>query len=423
MRPDPRYGGANGKVTGAMTGIEAARHERVVVADDDVRYDPSHLGAVVRALDDADLVLPQNYPTSLPWWAWWESGRVLLNRAVAADWPGTCAVRRSVVMAAGGWSADVLYENLEMARTVGAVGGRVVHRPDLLVARHPPPVRHFLRQRVRQAYEDQAQPLRLALGVGVVPTTFALARKPRLLAAGAASLVAAAEAGRRRAGGLRAFPAHTPLAAPFWVLERGVCTWLALGARARGGVRYHGHRMPVAAHSARWLARHVRRPVPGMGGMTLGTSRDHHTHTTAGGDMAKTARDVMTPGAECVGENDTVATAAERMASLDVGALPICGEDDRLKGMVTDRDIVLKVVARGQDPQQVTVGSLAEGEVVTIGADDSLDEARRTMERHQVRRLPVIDGHRLVGIVSQADLARSLADEDTGKLVESISQE
>ena len=198
---------ANGKVTGAMTGIEAARHERVVLADDDVRYDRPHLAAVVRALDDADLVLPQNYPTHLPWWAWWESGRVLLNRAVAADWPGTCAVRRSLVLAAGGWSADVLYENIEMARTIRAVGGRVVHRPDLLVARRPPPVRHFLRQRVRQAYEDQAEPLRLALGVAVVPTTLALARRPRLLAAGAALVVTAAEAGRRRSGGLRAFRA------------------------------------------------------------------------------------------------------------------------------------------------------------------------------------------------------------------------
>jgi hypothetical protein len=270
MRPDPRYGGANGKVTGAMTGVEAARHEQVVLADDDVRYDRPRLAAVVRALDHADLVLPQNYPTHLPWWAWWESGRILLNRAVGADWPGTCAVRRSVVLAAAGWSADVLYENLEMARTIRAVGGQVVHRPDLLVARRPPPVRHFLRQRVRQAYEDQAEPLRLALGVAVVPTTLALARRPRLLAAGAALVVAAAEAGRRRSGGPRVFPAHTPLAAPLWVLERGVCTWLAMGARARGGVRYHGHRMPVAAHSARWLARHVpyrpdRRPPPSTG--------------------------------------------------------------------------------------------------------------------------------------------------------------
>ena len=140
--------------------------------------------------------------------------------------------------------------------------------------------------------------------------------------------------------------------------------------------------------------------------------------------MSTTARDVMTAGAECVGENDTVATAAERMASLDVGALPICGEDDRLKGMVTDRDIVTRVVARGQDPRQVTAGSLAEGaEVVTIGADDSIEEARRTMEQHQVRRLPVIDGHRLVGMVSQGDLAKALPDEETGHLVESISQE
>jgi CBS domain-containing protein len=140
--------------------------------------------------------------------------------------------------------------------------------------------------------------------------------------------------------------------------------------------------------------------------------------------MSTTARDVMTEGAECVSEHDTVATAAQRMASLDVGALPICGDDDRLKGMVTDRDIVVKVVAAGQDPQQVTVATLAEGsEVVTIGADDPLEEARRTMQQHQVRRLPVIDGHRLVGMVSQGDLAKALPDEKTGQLVESISQD
>jgi CBS domain-containing protein len=139
--------------------------------------------------------------------------------------------------------------------------------------------------------------------------------------------------------------------------------------------------------------------------------------------MSQTVRDIMTAGAECVGENDTVATAAERMASLDVGALPICGEDDRLKGMVTDRDIVIKVVAQGQDPRETIVGTLAEGgEVVTIGADDSLEEARRTMEEHQVRRLPVIDGHRLVGIVSQGDLAKALSDDSTGEMVESISE-
>src|SRR3982751_183237 len=106
----------------------------------------------------------------------------------------------------------------------------------------------------------------------------------------------------------------------------------------------------------------------------------------------KKARDVMSEDGTCIGENDSVLDAAKRLAELDVGALPICGEDDRLKGMLTDRDIVIKVVAQGQDPDSVTVGTLAEGgEVITIGADDSLEEARRTMEEHQVRRLPVID--------------------------------
>jgi CBS domain-containing protein len=139
-------------------------------------------------------------------------------------------------------------------------------------------------------------------------------------------------------------------------------------------------------------------------------------------EMAKTARDVMSGGADCVSENDTVQTAAERLAELDVGAMPICGEDDRLHGMLTDRDIVVKVLAKGKDPSSVKAGELADqGEVVTIGADDSVDEALRTMADHKVRRLPVIDGHRLVGVVSQADLAREREPDKVGELVEAIS--
>ena len=137
--------------------------------------------------------------------------------------------------------------------------------------------------------------------------------------------------------------------------------------------------------------------------------------------MGKTARDVMTGGAECIGENDSVADAAKRLAELNVGAMPICGEDNRLKGMLTDRDIVLKVVARGKDPSTTKAGELGEGKPVTIGADDSVDEALRTMSEHKVRRLPVIDGHELIGIVSQADLARNVDEEKVGDLVEAIS--
>jgi CBS domain-containing protein len=137
--------------------------------------------------------------------------------------------------------------------------------------------------------------------------------------------------------------------------------------------------------------------------------------------MAKTAREVMTGGVECVGENESVLDAAKKLADLDVGSMPICGEDNRLKGMLTDRDIVVKVLAAGKDPASTTAGELGEGKPVTIGADDSVDEALRTMIDHKVRRLPVIDGHDLVGIVSQADLATNIDEEKVGDLVEAIS--
>jgi len=132
-------------------------------------------------------------------------------------------------------------------------------------------------------------------------------------------------------------------------------------------------------------------------------------------------RDAMTKGAECVGESESLADAARKMAELDVGSLPICGDDQRLKGVVSDRDIVVKVLAKGQDPKSVTAGSLGEGKPVTIGADDTLEEALRTMSEHRVRRLPVIDGHDLVGMLSQADLARSLPDEAAGDLIQALS--
>jgi CBS domain-containing protein len=141
------------------------------------------------------------------------------------------------------------------------------------------------------------------------------------------------------------------------------------------------------------------------------------------GRTMTTAREIMTEGAECVGENDTLVDAAKKMADLDVGALPICGEDDTLKGVVTDRDIVVECVAKGGTPGDFTVADLGLGEVVTIGADDDVREALTTMEQHQVRRLPVIDGHRLVGMISQADVARKLEAAETGETVSAISED
>ena len=137
--------------------------------------------------------------------------------------------------------------------------------------------------------------------------------------------------------------------------------------------------------------------------------------------MGKTARDIMTSDADCVQESQSILDAAKELARRDVGAMPICGDDDRLKGMLTDRDIVVKVLAQGKDPSSTKVSELAEGKPVTIGADDSIEEALHTMSEHKVRRLPVIDGHELIGIISQADIARNLDDEKTGDLVEAIS--
>jgi CBS domain-containing protein len=135
-----------------------------------------------------------------------------------------------------------------------------------------------------------------------------------------------------------------------------------------------------------------------------------------------TAREIMTPDATCVGEGESLADAAQKMAQLDVGSLPICGEDNRLKGMLTDRDIVIKAVAKGRNPAEITAGELAEGKPVTIGADDDADEILRTMSSHQVRRLPVIDGHDLVGMVALADVARALPDRPVGDLMDAISK-
>ncbi len=137
--------------------------------------------------------------------------------------------------------------------------------------------------------------------------------------------------------------------------------------------------------------------------------------------MAKTARDIMTGGAQCIGENDSVTDAAKLLADLDVGAVPICGDDNRLKGVVTDRDIVVSVLAQGKDPGSTKAIDLGGEKPVTIGADDSVDEALSTMKDHKVRRLPVIDGQELVGMVSQADVAKNLDDDKAGELIEAVS--
>ncbi|MBV8386021.1 MAG: CBS domain-containing protein [Acidimicrobiia bacterium] len=130
----------------------------------------------------------------------------------------------------------------------------------------------------------------------------------------------------------------------------------------------------------------------------------------------------METDVEFVSADDTVEQAARKMADLDIGALPVCNPEKRLEGMITDRDIAVRVVAAGRDPKSTKVRDLADQpEVVTIGADDSIDEALATMKDKKVRRLPVIDGTQVVGMISQGDLAVNISESKVGDLVEAIS--
>lgn len=134
-----------------------------------------------------------------------------------------------------------------------------------------------------------------------------------------------------------------------------------------------------------------------------------------------TAAEIMHPKVTCIRANETLADAAKRMREMGVGALPICGDDNRLHGMLTDRDIVIKCVATGDDPGSVTAGDLAQNITYYVDTSTSIERLLNVMEEHQVRRLPVIDkDHRLVGIVSEADIARRLPEHAVAQFVQSI---
>jgi hypothetical protein len=276
LPPDPRFDFAMGKVNGVATGIEAAQHERVVIADDDVRYDDASLSQLITLLDDSHLVRPQNYFDPLPWHARVDTGRTLLNRVCtgdlefpSGDFPGTLGLRRSAFLATGGYDGDVMFENLELMRTVAAAGGIVATPLDLYVRRLPPTARHYRSQRVRQAFDDLGVPLRMAtmLAVGPAIAIALLRRRIGTIALGAAAVAGLAEAGRRRARGGSRYPLSSALLAPIWLLERAVSVWIALARRVRGGgIVYAGRLLPRGANRPGELRRRlggVDLPPPG----------------------------------------------------------------------------------------------------------------------------------------------------------------
>lgn len=257
--------GINGKVRAVHTGVAAAVHERVVIADDDVRFDPRLLERLAGQLEDADLVVPQNhFAEPHRWHTYWDAARTLINRAFGHDYPGTLAVRQSMFVNMGGYDEAALFENLELIRTVRAAGGRVLWAADIFVPRVGPSTSTFLRQRVRQAYDDLGQPLRLACELSLLPLFAWTALRHRgALSAAVGSTVVLAEVGRRRDGGRQVFPAMASLAAPLWVAERACCVWIAVWLRVvKGGVLYRGSRLRKAASPLRKLRHQQRPPEP-----------------------------------------------------------------------------------------------------------------------------------------------------------------
>jgi CBS domain-containing protein len=137
--------------------------------------------------------------------------------------------------------------------------------------------------------------------------------------------------------------------------------------------------------------------------------------------MGKKIRDVMTPAPETIRADRPAAEAAKKMREADAGMIPVMDNGDLL-GTVTDRDIAVRVVAEGKDPQSTAVGEIASRDVVTVEPDEELDEALQKMATHQVRRLPVVEAGRLVGVLAQADVAREGDEKDVGHAVGEISR-
>jgi CBS domain-containing protein len=137
--------------------------------------------------------------------------------------------------------------------------------------------------------------------------------------------------------------------------------------------------------------------------------------------MGKSVKDAMTPMVKTAPSSLSLTDAAMLMKQEDVGSLPVV-DGERLIGMLTDRDIVVRGIADGSDPHAIKAGDIASRDIVTVRPDDDLDEAVRLMAQHQVRRLPVVDDGHLVGVVAQADVAQEAKEKEVGQLVEEISR-
>jgi hypothetical protein len=233
---DRSFGYLNDKVNGIHTGVDLAAVEKIILADDDIRYKPAQMERVCELLDDFEVVRPQNFLSPLPLWARMEAARMLINRATlrTADYPGTCAFRRATMLRVGHYDGDVLFDNEEIIRHFAREGASITYATNLFVQKRPPRFRKWIEQRPRQAYEDfglrSKTALFFSLPLIVIVVSFAAGFTAVLFyaAAVAASAMVLAAAGRLRGAAAEYFPASTCFFAPLWVLERTLSTYWAL---------------------------------------------------------------------------------------------------------------------------------------------------------------------------------------------------
>jgi len=233
---DRSFGFLNDKVNGIHTGVQLASMEKIVLADDDIRYTAVEVARVCELLERFDVVRPQNFLAPLPWWARLEAARMLINRAMlrTADYPGTSAFRRSAMLRVGPYDGDVLFDNEEIVRHFASAGATINYAANLFVRKRPPRFRKWIEQRPRQAYEDFGLRAKTALFLALPPLALwigaAFGWKSLFVYLVSLSIAAIAFAfiGRSRGRASEHFPASVCAFAPFWIFERSLSTYWAL---------------------------------------------------------------------------------------------------------------------------------------------------------------------------------------------------
>jgi hypothetical protein len=241
---DRSFGYLNDKVNGIHTGVSLAATEKIILADDDIRYSAPEVGRITGLLEHFEVVRPQNFLAPLPWWGRMEAARMLINRATlrTADYPGTCAFRRSAMLRVGHYDGDVLFDNEELIRHFAREGARISYAANLFVQKCPPTFRKWIEQRPRQAYEDfglrvkTALFLSLPIFAAVIAATGGLKAVVTYFVTLFIAAAALAIVGRLRGDAARYFPWSVCWFAPFWIVERTISTWWAIyWFFARGG--------------------------------------------------------------------------------------------------------------------------------------------------------------------------------------------